>query len=103
MNTLLLENTGCYEAAAETYTIDNVLVVSSAHGSDISGDGFVVAGGREGEEFVVAAFGPFIGWYADLYSLNAAMLLSGIIFFVFGLSVGVIIIFQKKIAQSRLQ
>ncbi|MFW5805631.1 MAG: MFS transporter [Bacteroidales bacterium] len=38
--------------------------------------------------FVIRIFfaitGPFLGWYADLYDLQSALLLSGILFFVFG-------------------
>lgn len=47
---------------------------------------------------IFAGFGPFIGWYADLYSLNAAMFLSGIIFFIFGLAIGILVILHKKTA-----
>lgn len=43
-----------------------------------------------------AGFGPIIGWYADIYSINDAMILSGIIFFVLGSISGILYVFQRK-------
>ena len=42
-----------------------------------------------------AVFGPFIGWYADLYTINYAMILSGIIFLILGTLTGILYIVQS--------
>lgn len=43
-----------------------------------------------------AVCGPFLGWYADLFSLNQAMILSGIMFFILGSFTGLLFVLQLK-------
>lgn len=43
-----------------------------------------------------ACFGPFLGWYADLYSISHAMILSGIMFLLLGLITGMLFIIHSR-------
>lgn len=44
-----------------------------------------------------ACFGPFIGWYSDIFSINHAMVLSGVVFLSLGAATGILYIVQNKL------
>ncbi|MGM0649358.1 MAG: MFS transporter [Bacteroidota bacterium] len=46
--------------------------------------------------------GPFLGWYADLYDLQSALLLSGVLFFVFGTGSAIIYLYWYRTKKQEI-
>ncbi|MEA3448666.1 MAG: MFS transporter [Bacteroidota bacterium] len=56
--------------------------------------------------FVIRIFfsviGPFLGWYADLYDLQSALMLSGVLFFVFGTGSAIIYLYWHRTEKQEI-
>ncbi|MGC9331397.1 MAG: MFS transporter [Bacteroidales bacterium] len=56
--------------------------------------------------FVIRVFfavtGPFLGWYADLYDLQSALMLSGVLFFVFGTGSAIIYLYWGRTKKQEI-
>ncbi len=56
--------------------------------------------------FVIRVFfavtGPFLGWYADLYDLQSALMLSGVLFFVFGTGSAIIYLYWHRTKKQEI-
>ncbi len=56
--------------------------------------------------FVIRVFfavtGPFLGWFADLYDLQSALMLSGILFFVFGTISAIVYLYWHRTIKQKI-